>query len=147
VTTLKMTHIADSVPPPQTHHQDPNSKITFIPHAPKNLTLPERLAWRAGYRAALKLLAGNPNDPNLNTGTANPTEPGQSPGSIYWCATHRSTSPDTDRCDFARYLPPDQTRAEREQCKLSPAAVVTAALETKPWRQPQKEPLKGTPTP
>jgi hypothetical protein len=110
------------------------SKITFIPHAPQNLTLPERLSWRAGYRAALKLLAGNPNDPNTER---------ESP--VYWCATHRSTSPDTDRCDFARYLPPDQTRAERDACKLSPAAVVTAALETPPWRQPQKEPLKGTP--
>jgi len=124
-----MTHIADPVQPPSRPHQDP-SKITFIPHAPKNLTLPERLSWRAGYRAALKLLAGNPQDS---------TEPGQSPGSIYWCATHHSTSPDTDRCDFARYLPADQTRAEREQCKLQPAAIVTAALETPPW--------KGTPTP
>jgi len=118
-----MTHAIQ--PQPQDPNSKRESKITFIPHAPKNLTLPERLSWRAGYRAALRLLAGNPQDPN------NPD-----PDPIYWCATHHSTSPDTDRCDFARYLPANQSRAERSQCKLQPAAIVTAALETPPWRQP-----------
>jgi hypothetical protein len=27
---------------------------TFIPNAPQNMELPERLAWRAGYRVALE---------------------------------------------------------------------------------------------
>jgi hypothetical protein len=81
--------------------------VTFIPHAPKNMELAERLAWRAGYRVALRLLDGE--------------------SRIYWCEKHTSTSTALrGQCDYARWKgyegPPNE-------CELVACSVVTGARE------------------
>ena len=83
--------------------------VTFIPNAPTEMEIGERIAWRHGYRAALELLSGSEDDIPFQ-----------------WCEAHQSTSPQADRCDYARWKNYDDARND---CKLVPCAVVTGARE------------------